>query len=225
MSALKYLKLFGILIVVPLLGILAADSMKNLNKEKLLGALNFNSGLAQQSPSRQFKEPETRPPFTAITPFLNVGPTSQTKEGALTLGAGLKPEDPALVILRGRVGIGIDKPKYLVDVAERLNSTELCIGGDCRKAWPVFTKSTLEVRQCPLVESGTACGGNTCVGQLTTEKTCQAVGGTNDWECPNECNLLPTSKNKCVQDGRCTKKTSCRQENRDCPVVGKYGSQ
>ena len=193
----------------------------NSKANSLAGILAVSDSTAK-TPSRTFKEPEVQPPFVNLPPLLNTGSALQTKLGGLTLGAALKPEDIALLILNGRVGIGTDKPKYSLDAADKINGLELCIGGDCRNSWPTFQKGVLEVRQCPIVDSGTACGGNTCVGQLTNENSCLAVGGVQEWECPLDCNLLPSLRNQCIQNNRCTKKLLCRQESRDCPIVGKF---
>ncbi|MEK7519668.1 MAG: hypothetical protein AAB581_00260 [Patescibacteria group bacterium] len=41
-----------------------------------------------------------------------------------------------LVVEGGNVGIGVPNPGYKLDVAGDANATQLCIGGDCRNAWP-----------------------------------------------------------------------------------------
>lgn len=120
--------------------------------------------------------PEAGPEVFDIRPILNVGAERQTKLGGLSVGSGLKDADIALKIIRGRLGVGVAVPQFAVDVFGQLNAEELCLGGDCRDAWPAEPGETgFPVYQCPPVNSGAQCGGNVCAGQLTTESSCQAI--------------------------------------------------
>ena len=199
--------------------------MKKIIKTDLIGQVSSGAVTGNKDPNRPFKEPDVQPPFVNLPQLLNVSGAFQIKQGGLSLGSSLKSEDAALLVLNGRVGIGTDKPKYSLDVSDTLNGKELCINGDCKSSWPLLQDASLEVRQCPLIDSGTACGGNTCIGQLTTENSCSAVSGGFQWQCPApgvtaDCSS-PSLRLQCINGNLCVKKTTCNKQVRDCPIVGK----
>jgi hypothetical protein len=51
-----------------------------------------------------------------------------------------------LITVTGDVGIGTTNPGERLDVAGRVKGTELCIGGDCRSAWPAGAGSTPDLQ-------------------------------------------------------------------------------
>ncbi|EPZ52163.1 endosialidase chaperone [Bacteriovorax sp. BAL6_X] len=71
----------------------------------------------------------------------------------------------------GNVGIGIDTPTEKLDVAGKVKATELCIGVDCRAAWPTGNAGTVTA-----VTGGTGLTG----GTITSSGTLAVdVGTTN----------------------------------------------
>ncbi|MFG1484791.1 tail fiber domain-containing protein [Halobacteriovorax sp. RZ-1] len=71
----------------------------------------------------------------------------------------------------GNVGIGIDTPTEKLDVAGKVKATELCIGADCRAAWPTGNAGTVTS-----ITGGTGLTG----GTITSSGTLAVdIGTTN----------------------------------------------
>jgi hypothetical protein len=51
--------------------------------------------------------------------------------------------DALRILTGGNVGIGTTTPGYKLDVAGSVNSTGLCIAGDCKTAWSQITASSI----------------------------------------------------------------------------------
>ncbi|MCG2694868.1 tail fiber domain-containing protein [Candidatus Parcubacteria bacterium] len=75
------------------------------------------------------------PPAGNVGAPINVGNTGQFKQGNLILNTGGTWAN-GLIVARGNVGIGTAVPTEKLDVVGNIKGTQLCIGNDCRNAWP-----------------------------------------------------------------------------------------
>ncbi len=82
-----------------------------------------------------WQEPTQAPPAGNVAPPLNTSINAQAKEGALVLGNN-SAVTTGLIVKYGNVGIGTTTPTQKLDVAGYVKGTGLCIGNDCRTAWP-----------------------------------------------------------------------------------------
>src|SRR3989344_6735092 len=82
-----------------------------------------------------FTEPTQSPPDGNVPAPLNVSSFGQSKSGGLILNTG--GAATGLIVDKGSVGIGTQSPTQKLDVAGFVRgATGLCIGDDCRTAWP-----------------------------------------------------------------------------------------
>jgi len=82
-----------------------------------------------------FTEPTQSPPDGNVPAPLNVSSFGQSKSGGLILNTG--GAATGLIVDKGSVGIGTQSPTQKLDVAGFVRgATGLCIGNDCRTAWP-----------------------------------------------------------------------------------------
>lgn len=88
-------------------------------------------------------EPSQAPPGGNVPTPLNVGDDSQEKAASLSFPVFYDNPDTSYYvdpggqsILAGPVGIGTMGPEEKLDVAGYVKGTGLCIGSDCRTAWP-----------------------------------------------------------------------------------------
>jgi len=80
-------------------------------------------------------EPKESPPNGNLPAPINVGSLGQTKTGGLILNTGGAAY--GLIVDNGSVGIGVRDPSQKLDVNGYVKGrTGLCIGDDCRTAWP-----------------------------------------------------------------------------------------
>lgn len=77
--------------------------------------------------------PTSAPPGNNAPAPINVSGTSQVKAGGLWIGS-LGTDGGAT--FGGNVGVGTVSPGQKLDVAGYIRGTGLCIGSDCRTAWP-----------------------------------------------------------------------------------------
>lgn len=88
--------------------------------------------------------PPTDPPASNIGAPINTGSVGQTKVGGVMLNCGTgvncTPNGTSatngLLVPNGNVGIGTMVPSTKLDVVGDVKGTRLCIGDDCRDAWP-----------------------------------------------------------------------------------------
>ena len=102
-----------------------------------------------------FTEPSSSPPGLNTPAPLNVSSSGQSKAGGLILNTG--GASYGLIVDQGSVGIGTQSPTQKLDVIGYIRgATGLCIGSDCRMAWPSY------IPTCP---SGYADAGSYCIEQ------------------------------------------------------------
>lgn len=78
--------------------------------------------------------PTQIPPLGNPSPPLHEGGTAQSKIGGLLIATGSVTN--GLIVQNGNVGIGVLSPTQKVDVDGYVKGTGLCIGSDCKTAWP-----------------------------------------------------------------------------------------
>ena len=90
----------------------------------------------------------------------------------------------------GNVGIGTTNPSERLDVSGNIKGTQLCIGSDCRNAWPTsgttYTSGTninimgsaIHLTSAPFV-SGLTVGGVTQVNTILSERTATINNGSS----------------------------------------------
>ena len=83
-----------------------------------------------------FTEPASPPPLNNTPAPVNVGLGIQSKNGLFSFNGGGTRGDTFLATQGGDVGIGTTAPVEKLDVAGYVRGTGLCIGTDCRTAWP-----------------------------------------------------------------------------------------
>src|SRR3989344_3428017 len=120
--------------------------MKNILKEVFKVAVLGGVLLALQVVA--FSEPTQTPPGGNVPAPINVGSAQQTKSGGLTVGSLASLGSAFLATNSGNVGVGTVSPSQKLDVAGYVRgATGLCIGGDCRTAWPSGALSVVTGRQ------------------------------------------------------------------------------
>jgi hypothetical protein len=83
---------------------------------------------------KAWTDPTESPPNGNLPAPINVGRLGQTKTGGLILNTG--GAKYGLIVATGSVGIGVTEPSEKLDVNGYVKGTGLCIGNDCRTAWP-----------------------------------------------------------------------------------------
>ena len=81
-------------------------------------------------------EPSSGPPNGETVAPLNTGSVNQVKLGALMVNANGSDNSNGFIVSHGNVGIGVSNPSQKLDVNGYVKGTGLCIGSDCRTAWP-----------------------------------------------------------------------------------------
>ncbi len=152
----------------------------------IIGTLLFSLGL--QTYAQTWTAPTASPPASNAYAPITTGPSGQIKSGNLQVNAlGIQGTGNAFLVPYGNVGIGTVSPNYRLDVVGNVNATGLCMGTDCRTAWPAVATSA-EIYSCPVIDGplGTGaeyCEQNTCIGQLTTSSTCRYPISTSNGSC------------------------------------------
>ena len=97
----------------------------------VVGAVVFSIGLQTFA---AFTQPTNAPPNADTYAPLTTSPTAEAKSGGLLLNTGGAAN--GLIVQSGNVGIGVGSPSQMLDVAGYMKASGVCIGSDCRTAWP-----------------------------------------------------------------------------------------
>lgn len=147
--------------------------------------------------------PKGAPPTENALPPVNVGPDDQAKEGGLSVGTFVSRLQTILARDSGNVGIGLsDSPTEKLDVEGFVKGKAgLCIGDDCRMAWPPVSESGIPAGYQEIYHNvGEDIYGDWRGG--SEADTCNGAGQAN-----YECN--PEESRTCVDNNLSCTRSSC----------------
>ena len=156
------------------------------------GVLLFSAGLQTFA---AWSAPTVAPPGADAYAPLTTSLDGQIKTGNLQVNAlGIQGTGSALLVPNGNVGVGTNNPTQMLDVAGYVKGTGLCIGSDCKTAWPVAGAASPETDPTvqswaktsnPTIPGNLQVNGNIRAGQGPIIYVCPEVGDTG---CSSDCN-------------------------------------